>query len=131
MSNGVINKLDITRHFVFISRMLVSLQRVKNVVEHSPLCKTSFGMAVMTILGLVFSLGALTTIYSQNTFAQNSNIDSVNGGISGPGGAYTSANSGAGGASSGTGGYRSNGGFALGGEYYTKRSWRRIRRSYY
>lgn len=74
-----------------------------------------FGMAVMTIMGLVFSLGALTTIYSQNTFAQNSNTDSVNGGISGAGGAYTSANSGAGGASSGTGGYRSNGGFALGG----------------
>src|SRR5215469_11332811 len=75
--------------------------------------QTSFGMAVMTILGLVFSLGALTTIYSQNTFAQNSNTDS-DGGISGAGGAYASANSGAGGASSGTGGYRSNGGFALG-----------------
>jgi|SRR5215831_7344343 len=77
--------------------------------------QASFGMAVMTILGLVFSLGALTTIYSQNTFAQNSNTDSVNGGISGAGGAYASANSGAGGASSGTGGYRSNSGFALGG----------------
>src|SRR5215469_5546278 len=72
--------------------------------------QTSLGMMVMTILGLVFSLGALTTIYSQNTFAQNFNTDSVNGGISGAGGAYASANSGAGGASSGTGGYRSNSG---------------------
>src|SRR5215471_17843285 len=76
--------------------------------------QTSLGMVVMTILGLVFSLGALTTIYSQNTFAQNSNTDSINGGISGAGGAYASANSGAGGTSSGTGGYNSNGRFAFG-----------------
>ena len=49
--------------------------------------------------GLVISLGALTILYSQNTFAQNSNSESTNGG---PGGAYASANSGAGRTSSGT-----------------------------
>jgi len=85
-------------------------------------------MVVMTILGLVFSLGALTTMYSQNTFAQNSNTDSTNGGISGAVGAYASANSEAGGASSQTGGYNW---ICFRGQYYTKWSWRRIRRSYY
>jgi hypothetical protein len=65
--------------------------------------------------GLVLSLGALTTLYSQNAFAQNSDTGSANGGISGAGGAYASADSGAGGAPSGKGGYNSNGGFALGG----------------
>ena len=75
--------------------------------------QTSLEIAIMT-LGLVFSLGTLTTMDPQNTFAQNSNTDSINGGISGAGGAYASANSGAGGTSSGTGGYNSNGRFALG-----------------
>jgi len=64
--------------------------------------QTRLVIAKVTNLGLVISLGALTILYSQNTFAQNSNSESTNGGIGGPGGAYASANSGAGGTSSGT-----------------------------
>jgi hypothetical protein len=75
--------------------------------------QTRLVIALVTTLGLVSSLGV--TLFSQNTFAQNSNTSSANDGISTPVGAYASTNSGAGGASSGTSGYNSNGGFALGG----------------
>jgi hypothetical protein len=69
--------------------------------------QTRLVIALVTTLGLVSSLGV--TLFSENTFAQNSNTSSA------PVGAYASTNSGAGGASSGTSGYNSNGGFALGG----------------
>jgi hypothetical protein len=38
-ADGIINKLENPKHFVFISRMLGSVQRVKNVVVQSPLCR--------------------------------------------------------------------------------------------
>jgi hypothetical protein len=75
--------------------------------------QTRLVIGLVTTLGLVSSLGV--TLFSQNTFAQNSNTSSANDGIRTSVGAYASTNSGAGGASSGTSGYNSNGGFALGG----------------
>ena len=61
--------------------------------------QTRIAIAIVTTLGLVLSLGALTTLCSQKIFAQNSNTGSANG-----------ANGGAGGISSGTASYNSNSG---------------------
>jgi hypothetical protein len=61
-------------------------------------------IAIVATLGLHLSVGALKTLYSQNTFGQIFNTGSANAGISG-----------AVAASSGTGSYDSNGGFVLGG----------------
>jgi|SRR5215831_13867884 len=69
---------------------------------------------IVATLELLLSLGAVTLLYSQNAFAQNSNTGSANGGISGAGGAYASANNRADGTSSGTGGYNSNAGLVGG-----------------
>jgi hypothetical protein len=51
--------------------------------------QTRIVIAIVITVGLVLSLGALTTLYSQNTFAQNSNTGSANGGNSGAGGGQT------------------------------------------
>lgn len=66
-------------------------------------------IAIVATLGLVLTVGAPTTLYAQNTFAQTSNTGNANGGAGG------NATAEIGGASSGAGSYNLNGGSAFGG----------------
>ena len=66
--------------------------------------QTRLVIIIVTTLGLVLSLGTLTTLYSQNTFAQNSNTVSHG------------AGGGSGGAMIGTVTHGAEGGAMIGGD---------------